>query len=329
MSGFIYICPYPKDKTNLNLVNYGKLILFFFLLFSLTGSAQQDPIFTQYMYNGQVINPAYAGMWEKIGFNALVRKQWVGINRSPLTQAISIHSPLNNERVGLGLNIVNDYYGREKRLSVLADYAFEVSLTPQRRLRLGLKFGFVNYKNPLTEYLLYPDGEYDRAFAEDIDLSFMPNIGVGAFMYEDHYYIGLSVPKLVENELKDNFHNYSTKAEFRTIYLNGGYVFKFYALNQVIFKPTLMLRATMGMPLEYDIAANFMLREKLWLGVMLRSGNAICFLSQWFMTKNMRLGFAMDITYNEIFTHQYGTYEFTIGYDIDFFGRSYIRAKYF
>jgi len=141
--------------------------------------------------------------------------------------------------------------------------------------------------------------------------------------------VGLSVPKIVENEFKDNFHNYSTKAEVRTIYLTGGYVFQFYALNKVIFKPTLMVRATMGAPIEFDLAANVMLREKLWLGLMFRSGNAVSFLSQWMMTNNLRLGFAMDITYNEIFPYQYGTYEFTIGYDIDFFGRSYMRAKYF
>jgi len=310
-------------------VNYGRIILLFFLLITLEGTAQQDPIFTQYMYNGQIINPAYAGMWEKIGFTALVRKQWAGIYRAPLTEAISIHSPLGSRSVGLGLNIINDRYGREKKLSVLADYAFEVALTPRRRLRLGLKFGFVNYSNPLTEYKLYPDNEYDRAFAEDIDLSFLPNFGFGAFLYEDNYYIGLAVPKLVENEFKDNYHNYSTKAEIRTIYLNGGYVFKFYALNKIIFKPTLMIRASLNQPIQYDIAANVMLRDRLWLGVMLRSGNAICATTQWIMSNNLRLGFAMDITYNEIFPYQFGTYEFTIGYDLDFFGRSYVRAKYF
>lgn len=310
-------------------MSYGRIILFFFLLITLKGTAQQDPIFTQYLYNNQIINPAYAGMWEKIGFTALVRKQWAGIHRAPLTEAISFHSPLGGQSVGIGLNIINDNYGREERLSVLGDYAFEVALTPQRRLRLGLKFGFVNYKNPLTDYKLYPDYEYDRAFAEDIDLSFLPNFGVGAFLYEDNYYIGLSIPKIVENDFQDNYHNYATKAEIRTVYLNTGYVFKFYALNKIIFKPTMLMRASIGQPLQVDLAANFMLRDKLWLGVMWRSGNAICAMTEWVMSNNLRLGFAMDITYSEIFPYQYGTYEFTIGYDIDFFGRSYMRAKYF
>ena len=83
-------------------MNYGRIILLFFLLITLKGTAQQDPIFTQYMYNGQIINPAYAGMWEKIGFTALVRKQWAGIHRTPLTEAISIHSPLGGQSVGIG-----------------------------------------------------------------------------------------------------------------------------------------------------------------------------------------------------------------------------------
>jgi len=311
-------------------VNYGKLAkVLFFVLVSLQCVAQQDPIFSQYMFNGQIHNPAYAGMWEKIGFTALVREQWAGINRAPLTEAISFHSPLNNESVGLGLNIVNDTYGREKRLSVLADYAYEINLTARRRLRFGIKFGFVNYKNPLSEYELYPDEKYDRAFADDIDLSFLPNFGIGAFLYEDNYYIGFSIPKLVENDFKDNFHNYSTKAEVRTVYLNGGYVFQFYTGNKIIFKPTMMIRASWGAPIQYDIAANILLKEKLWLGIMNRSGNAICFTSHWMFNNNMRVGFAMDVTYNEIFPYQNGTFEFTIGYDVDFFGRSYMRAKYF
>ena len=314
----------------MNFVYYGRLAKFIILfLVSLHCGAQQDPIFTQYMFNGQIHNPAYAGMWEKIGFTALVREQWAGINRAPLTEAISFHSPMKNSAVGMGFNIINDTYGREQRLSILADYAYEVYLTPQRRLRFGIKFGFVNYKNPLTEYKLYPDGEYDRAFAEDIDLSFLPNFGMGAFLYEDNYYVGLSIPKLVENDFKDNFQNYSTKAEVRTIYLNGGYVFQFLTGNKLVFKPTMMVRASWGAPIQYDLAANVLIKEKLRLGVMNRSNNAVCVTAQWMFNNHMRVGFAMDVTYNEIFPYQNGTYEFTVGYDVDFFGRSYMRAKYF
>ncbi len=299
------------------------------MLISIGSQAQLDPIFTQYMFNLQSINPAYAGMWEKIGFSTLIRKQWAGIDRSPLTEIISLHSPLKNEFVGIGLNVINDHFALENRFSVFGDYSFEVSLTPQTRLRLGLKFGFMNYKNPLTQYQLYPDNYYDPAFGEDIDLKFLPNFGVGALLYQENYYISLSVPKIIENNFKANINNYSSLAEIRTFYLTGGYVFRLISMNNTIFKPTAMIRASQGTPLQFDIAANFLIGERIWLGAMVRSGDAICLTSQLFLNKNLRLGFAIDATYNEVYPYQYGTYEITLGYDIDFYGRSYIRAKYF
>lgn len=303
----------------------GVLIFIFFI----RSYGQAEPIHTQYMFNMQPINPAYTGMWEKIGFSTLVRKQWAGIDRSPLTQVFSFHSPTNNRNVGLGLNVANDRYGLENKLSIFGDYAYEIALTPQTRLRLGLKAGFINYKNPLTQYELYPDGEYDPAFGADVDLKFMPNFGLGAFLYEENYYVSLSIPKLLKNDYRANINNYNIETEIQTIYLAAGYVFNFITLNYMAFKPTMLVAATRGLPLQYDLAANVLLNEKFWLGLVLRSGNALSFVSQWIMDNNLRLGFAMDLTYNEIFPYQYGTYEVTLGFDIDFFGRSYIREKYF
>ena len=300
-----------------------------FSAFFLKSFGQVEPVLTQYMFNMQPVNPAYAGMWEKIGFSTLIRKQWAGINRSPLTQVFSFHTPTKNERVGLGLNVTNDHYGLENKLGVFGDYAYEISLTTQRRLRLGLKYGFVNYKNPLTQYQLYPDGQYDEAFAEDVDLKFLPNFGVGAFLYDESYYMGISIPKMLKNGYTANINNYNIEAQVQTVYLMAGYVFRFIQYNYLVFKPTMMLTYNRGLALQHDIGINFMIREKLWLGLMSRSGNAVSFVSNWIMDNNLRLGFAMDLTYNEIFPYQYGTYEISLGFDMDFFGRSYIREKFF
>ena len=297
------------------------------MLTTLKSSGQQDPIFTQYMFNTQAINPAYAGMWEKIGFISLVRKQWLGIDKSPFTQMVSFHSPLNNEYVGVGLNVINDRLAYEERLSIFADYSYELLVTPERRLRLGMKVGVMHYKNPLTRYQLYPDGIFDPMFQEDIDLKFLPNFGIGAFYYDEDYYISFSIPKLVKNDFKENRNNFSSLAEIRHLYLSGGYVFH---LNPVLkFKPTMMLRAAIGVPVQVDLSANFLLNDKLWLGTMVRTGDALCFVAQWIFDNNIRVGYAMDVTFTEIYRQQNGTYEFTLSYDIDFYGRSYIRAKYF
>lgn len=289
--------------------------------------AQQDPIFTQYMFNTQAVNPAYAGMWEKIGFISLVRKQWAGIEKSPFTQMVSFHSPLFNEYAGVGLNVINDRFAYEERLSIFADYAYELLVTPEKRLRLGMKFGFMNYKNPLRRYQLYPDYIFDPAFQEDIDLKFLPNFGIGVFYYDENFYISASVPKLVKNDFVENRNNYSSLAEVRHFYLSGGYVF---TLNPDLkFKPTVMMRGALGAPVQIDLSANFMLNDRLWLGAMVRTGDALCFVAQWIFNNNIRIGYAMDITFTEIYRHQNGTYEFTLSYDVDFYGRSYLRSRYF
>jgi type IX secretion system PorP/SprF family membrane protein len=306
-----------------------KYLLFFFLLIlTLRSTGQLDPIFTQYMFNTQAINPAYAGMWEKIGFLSLVRKQWAGIDNSPSTQMVSFHSPLKNETVGIGLNIINDRYALEKRLSIFGDYSFEVLVSPQTHLRLGLKFGFMHFQNPLTQYKLIDD-KFDPAFQDDIDLKFLPNFGVGAFYYSQKYYISLSIPKLIENSFSTNRSNYSSLAEIRHLYLSAGYVFDLGTGTYVKFKPTMLLRATKSTPLQLDLSANFLIYEKLWLGAMLRTGDAGCLIVQWTFDNNMRIGYAMDFTFSEIYKHQNGTYEFTLSYDVDFYGRRYIRPKYF
>lgn len=298
-----------------------------FLLTVLPSKGQQDPIFTQYMFNNQSINPAYAGMWDKIGFIALVRKQWIDINRAPFTQMISLHTPVKNDYAGLGLNVINDRFGREERLSIFADYSYMVMLNPDRLfLRLGLKFGFMNYQNPLTEYILYDD-QYDYAFQQDVDLKFLPNFGVGAFLYKDHYYISLAIPKMIENDFGANRNNYTSLAEVRHFYLGGGYVRR---LNHnVVFKPTMMFRAAIGAPVQLDLTANFLLWDKLWAGAMVRTGDAFCIVTQWIFSNNVRIGYAMDITFSDLYRHQGGTYEFTMSYEVDFYGRSYIRPKYF
>lgn len=290
---------------------------------------QTEPILTQYMFNMQYVNPAYAGMWEKIGFNSLVRKQWAGFDRSPLTQVISFHTPTKNENVGLGLNVTSDRFGYENKLSIFGDYAYEVAFTPQTRMRMGLKFGATNFKNPLTQVQLYPDGEYDQAYMADIDLKFMPNFGIGAFLYGENFYMGLSVPKMMKNSYTANINNFDLEAQIQTAYLMGGYVFQFIRHHHLALKPTLMVTYNHGLPINYDLGINLMIREKLWLGLMARSINALSFVSQWIMDNNLRIGFAMDLTYNEIFPYQYGTYEVTLGFDMDFFGRSYVREKYF
>ena len=187
----------------------------------------------------------------------------------------------------------------------------------------------MNYKNPLTQYKLYPDSQFDPAFAEDVDLKFLPNFGVGAYLYDENYYISLSFPKLIKNNFQANRNNYSTLAEMRSVYFYTGFYRRFITLNNLVVKPTLLVKATWNTPVQFDLSLNFLFYDRFWIGAMYRSGDAICAVSQWIFNNNMRIGFAMDVSYTDIFPYQYGTYEFTLGFDIDFYGRTYIRPKFF
>lgn len=290
---------------------------------SLFVNGQQDPMYTQYIFNMQTINPAYAGTWQTIGFTALTRLQWVGIEGAPTTQTFSIQTPFKSENVGLGLNIVHDKIGMEKRLLFNVDYSYRVSLSDNTSLRFGIKGGFTNYSNPLGLYTTYIPG--DPNFQGEVNNKFMPNVGIGLFMYSNRSYLGVSVPKLVEAKFKDTQNNYTTLTELRQIYAAGGLVFDL--SNDVKFKPTFIAVVADGIPFQYDLSANFLFNEKLWLGGMYRSGDAIGVVIQWIFQNRFRVGYSADFSTTDVRKYQRGVHEIMISYEIDW--HKFISPRYF
>lgn len=275
-------------------------------------NAQQEPTYTQYMFNTQTINPAYAGTWESMGFMVLAREQWLGIENAPSTQTFSFQNLQKNENVGLGLNIINDKYGLEKRLAVFGDYSYLVKLDNELNLRMGLKLGFSSYSNNLSSYDVID--ENDPRFQGEIKQRFMPNFGVGFYLYKNKYYVGLSVPKIVKNEFKDNYNNYSTQAEIRHFYLTAGYLFNL--SENVQFKPTMLGKVTAGAPAQFDFTGNFLIAKRVWLGAMVRTGDSFGFLGQWIINDNLRFGYSVDFTTTKLRAYQDGTHEIMISYEL-------------
>jgi type IX secretion system PorP/SprF family membrane protein len=297
-----------------------------FFFAALTSFGQQDPDYTQYMFNQQSMNPAYVGSWESIGFMALNRKQWVGFDGSPSTQTFAFQTPLQRENIGLGLSVVNDQIGYEKKFSVSADYSYRLKLNDDLSLRLGMKAGFTNYSNDLTKYQLDSHNQPDQMFQGEIDQKFMPNVGIGAFLHSKKFYLGLSVPKLINNEFRSN-ENFSTYAEMRHFFLSGGYVFDLG--ENVKFKPTFLAKATLGSPLQLDLSGNFLIKEKFWLGAMLRTGDAYGFIAQWVFNKKLRIGYAIDFTTTNMRNYQDGVHEIMISYELTFLKTRIPSPRYF
>jgi type IX secretion system PorP/SprF family membrane protein len=288
--------------------------------------AQQDPMYTQYYFNTQTINPAYAGTWESLGFMALARHQWVGWTGSPRTYTFSMQAPMKNDRVGLGLNVISDNVFKEKKFGLWGDYSYKLILDEETSLRMGLKAGFTNYSNNLQEYSLIEGN--DPLFQGDLENKFIPNFGVGLFLHNPRYYIGFSVPKMLHNEITgDNPNNFSVQADIRHYYLEGGMIFDL--AENLKFKPTFMTKAIQGAPVQLDLTANFLLAERLWLGAMFRTSNSFGFVAQWIFENDLRIGYAFDYSTSKLQNYHSGTHEIMISYELRALKDLVVSPRYF
>lgn len=293
-------------------INQGLLLLLLFL--AIRSEAQQDPMFTQYNFNTQTINPAYAGTWENMGFLVLGRHQWVGMTGAPQTYTFSFQTPVKSQNFALGMNIIADKIGLEKRIGANIDYSYRLRLTDKTDLRLGIKGGVTAYTNNLTEYTGYPGDPEDPVFMSDIETKFMPNFGVGAFLHNEKYYIGFSSPKILETEFHNNYSNFSTWGELRHFFLIGGYVFQ---LSEYLrFKPTFLASSIWGASTVFDFTANFLLGEKVWLGANYRTGDSFGFIGQWIFENRLRIGYAVDYSVSPLQSYHNATHEVMISYEL-------------
>jgi len=289
---------------------------------------QQDPMYTQYIFNLQTVNPAYTGSWQTMGFMALSRQQWVGFTGHPTTQTFSFQTPFMSQNVGIGFNAMLDKLGSERRLMVNLDYSYRVKLNEKASLRFGIKGGFTNYSNDLNSLHPDPDGVPDQVLMGVVENKLMANVGVGLFLSSQKYYLSLSLPRLVQNRLLRNTGNsLKLSDEVRQYYFAGGMVFSL--SDNVKFKPTFMTIATVGSPFQYDISANFLLAEKFWIGGMYRSGDAFGAIVQWIINGKFRIGYAADFTLSDLKHYHKGVHEVMISYEISFVRRQYTSPRYF
>lgn len=279
-----------------------------------TAWSQQEPVLTQYNFNTQIINPAYTGTWENSGALLLGQHQWLGMEGAPTTYALSFQTSDIYEKVGLGLNIVSDVVGYEKRLSFFGDYSYGFQIDEESMLRLGLKFGITNYSNNFSKYVQYP-GPLDPSIRYEKNVRNMPNFGVGAYWFSKDYYFGLSIPKLIENEF-ENTDNYSVQAELRHFYFIAGYVFE---LSEYLkFKPTFLAKATVGAPVNFDLTGNFLIGDKVWLGALYRTWETYGFIGQWIFDSQLRVGYSVNFSSTKLQQFNSGTHEVMVTYEFDF-----------
>lgn len=293
------------------------------------GFSQQDPHYTQYMYNMNVINPAYAGSKENLSFGLLYRKQWVDIEDSPTTATFSGHSPVG-KNVGLGLSAINDEIGPVKETNVYADFSYTLQLGGQHRLALGIKGGATFHKVGLFDeiYNNVPD-DSDPAFAENVSNTYL-NIGAGFFYYTDNYYVAFSVPNMLKSkhlDITQTGQDYQFGSETSHYFLTGGYVFQL--SDNVKLKPSFMLKSAFEVSPSIDGSLNALFFEKFEIGATYRLDDSFGGMVNYAITPNLRIGYAYDHIVSDLKVTTPSSHEVMLLFDLNFPKKVSRSPRYF
>ncbi len=293
---------------------------------SLVAHAQQVPMYTHYMNNTLVINPAYAGSRDALTVTLLQRMQWIGFDGAPLTNTLTMHMPLRNEHIGLGLSVMNDQIGPSNNLSLNVDYAFMMKLTETSKLALGLSAGANIIQTDLNSLEL--DNPNDPAFQEDSKNRVTPDVGFGIYYSKERFYAGLSVPNLFQNSysvVDQNDQSTLIGKEMRHYFLIAGGLLRM--SNEVDFKPTTLIKVTQGAPIQADLTASFVILKRFMLGAMFRTGDAVGGLVGFDITDQLHVGYSYDWSYGlRTSSYNNGSHEIVLRYDVVCFNKKQIRS---
>jgi type IX secretion system PorP/SprF family membrane protein len=308
----------------------GYLALALFSLFAWEVEAQQDPHYTQYMYNMNVMNPAYAGSKESISGGLLYRQQWVGLEGAPTTGTFTIHSPVG-KNVGLGLSAISDKIGPVEENNVYADFSYTVNLGPNSKLAFGLKAGATFQKIGLFSDIGngYTQQPGDNAFSENSNNTKL-NIGSGLFYYTNKFYAALSVPNMLKGKHLDitrNGQELQFGTETQHYFLTSGYVFDLSANTK--FKPSFMLKSAFNAPTSLDCSANFLLFEKYEIGATYRMDDSFGAMVNFAVTPSIRVGYAYDHVISEIRGTAPASHEFMLLFDLNLSKKVSVSPRFF
>ncbi len=269
--------------------------------------AQQDAQYTQYMFNMLVINPAYAGSRDAVSILGVYRNQWTGFNGSPTTISASVHSPVG-EKLGLGLFIEADKIGIHQRLSAYSAYAYKIALGGGY-LSLGLQAGILQYQSDWSELpaAYNPD---DPNFVTD-NSKILPNFGLGAYYYTDQYFIGVSVPHLLDSTLDDVS---PLATQERHYWVTAGVAIP---INESMkIQPSILIRSVPSIaPINIDGNINLIINDIFRIGAGYRSSQAALFILEYQQDK-LRIGYAFDLDLSDLSNQHSGTHEIMVGLDI-------------
>ena len=328
--------------------------------------AQQDPMFTKYMFNSLAFNPAYAGTKDYLSATAIVRDQWISWDKgrdsdgggAPMTYALSVHSPFQ-ERVGLGGYLSQDRIGASAFTELELSYAYKLPVSEELTLSLGLQGGITHHSFDFSGLRFRDPADIDVAFNDQAGQSWMPNAGAGAYVFSEKFYAGASIPRLFESRLRE-VENQTTEGSiagarnYRHLYVMTGGAIEL-GSKDLVLKPSLLVKgvgwlgdfaassqsvATVRTPTEFDIDVSLLFNQTLWIGASFRSTLDFVFQGEsshdsadlwaaFYLENGMRIGLAYDYSLTELQRFGNGSAELMIGYDLNFKVDKIVTPRYF
>lgn len=274
--------------------------------------AQQELMVSHYMFNGLLLNPAYAGTHDYFSASALHRSQWVQFDGAPVSQVVAIDGPVANNKLGVGLLLNNDRIGIISQLDVAANIAYHLPVGAGD-LSFGLRAGIGNYSARLSDAIIWDAN--DPVYAQNnLKGQIVPKFGFGLYYHSQKFYAGLSVPMIYSLDDKILLDNSSVSNYFKQhYYLNTGYVFE-PSIN-VAVKPSILVKYLPNAPVEVDLNCNVLLYRRFWIGAGYRTGDALIGMVEYNLTPQLRAGYSYDFTLSDINDYSAGSHEVMIAFD--------------
>jgi type IX secretion system PorP/SprF family membrane protein len=300
------------------------LVIALFCFAALSSYAQQDPLFTQYMFNPVVVNPGYTGSREVISGVLLYRHQWVGYKGAPVTQTFSAHAPLKRQKIAVGMQLIHDEIGPKKTMGYFLSYAYRLKLN-RGKLSLGLRTGIYDYRYN-WDMIDYRD-DNDKFNSMGVTKTIVPNFDFGAYYYTKKEYGGLAFSHIGNPRgFSNNDSSYIAKL-FMHFTLTAG---KAFVLNDdVTFRPSIIIRNSGMAKADADLNFSFLIRNTLWLGLAARTNLGAMALIEYNITPNLRAGYSYDMNFNRLRSTNSGSHELFIGYDFDIHRSKIMSPRYF
>lgn len=280
-----------------------------FLAATIKLSAQQLPVFTQFMFNTYVFNPAVAGTHNYYQVRLNNRFQWAGITDAPQTNSLSVYGPHANRDMGFGGYVFNDATGPTSRNGLYGSYAYNLAVSSMMRLSMGVSAGLLQNRVDGTKITLLDPS--DPALLDAVSSAFSPDATLGLYLYSPSFHIGFSAHQLFGNKL--NLFEEGTglnrlKAHF---YLTGGY--KYFVNFDFALEPSVIVRGSMPTPLQVDFNLKGWYQDLVWLGVSVRSQDAVSFLLGYTHENKFNFGYSYDMSFSSIRKHNSGSHEIFVG----------------